>query len=118
MQTTRFLCGLALPAALLLGSLGVATAQRGEGTPEARQACTPDAMRLCSQFIPDAGKVKTCMLSKRGQLSQACRVAMRGGAPRGGATRGRAARVRSARATPRRKHRARRVVRVHHTHRG
>ena len=114
MRTTRFLCGLALPAALLLGGLSVATAQRGEGTPEARQACTPDAMRLCSQFIPDAGKVKTCMLSKRGQLSQACRVAMRGGTARGGTVR----RATRARGTPRGRHRTRRVVRVHHTHRG
>jgi len=101
MRTMRFLCWLALPAALLLCGLSVATAQRSfEGSAEARQACTPDAMRLCSEFIPDAARVKACMLRKRGQLSQACRVAMRGG-PRHG-NRGR--------------RRARRAVRVHHHH--
>ena len=103
MRTTRFLCWLAVPAALLLGGLSVATARPiAEGTPEARQACTPDAMRLCSEFIPDAERVKACMLRKRAQLSQACRVAMRG-APRHG--------------VPRHRYRVRRVH-PHHHHRG
>ena len=105
MRTTRFLCWLALPAALLLGGLSVATAQRisAEGTAEARQACTPDAMRLCSEFIPDAERVKACMLRRRAQLSPACRVAMRG-VPRRG--------------VPRHRHRPRRVAHAHHHHRG
>ncbi len=96
MRTMRFPCWLALPAALLLGGTSMATARpSAEGSAEARQACTPDAMRLCSEFIPDAAKVKACMLHKRAQLSTACRVAMRGG--------------------PRlRAHRARRVVRRYH----
>jgi hypothetical protein len=104
MRTTRFLCWLALPAALVVGGLSVATARpiAHEGTPEARQACTPDAMRLCSEFIPDAERVKACMLRKRAQLSPACRVAMRG-APRRG--------------VPRHRHRVRRVHPRHH-HRG
>lgn len=76
MRMMRFVCWLALPAGLLLGSLNGASAQ---GSDEARQACTPDAMRLCSEFIPDAEKVKSCMLRKRAQLSEACRLAMRGG---------------------------------------
>ena len=111
MRTTRFLRWLALPAALLLGGLSVATARSisAEGTAEARQACTPDAMRLCSEFIPDAARVKACMLRKRGQLSAACRIAMRGGVPRHhGATR---------RGVPRHRHRVRRVHPRHH-HRG
>lgn len=85
MLTTRFLCWLALPAALVLGGLSLATAAPvAEGSAEARQACTPDAMRLCSEFIPDVARVKACMLRKRRQLSMACRVAMRGRAPRRG----------------------------------
>jgi hypothetical protein len=80
MRTMRFLCWLALPAALVLGGISMATARPlAEGSAEARQACTPDAMRLCSEFIPDAARVKACMLRKRAQLSPACRVAMRGG---------------------------------------
>ena len=114
MRTMRFLCRLALPAALLLGGLSVATAQsRFQGSAEARQACTPDAMRLCSEFIPDAERVKACMLRKRGQLSQACRVAMRGGVPRRGVARHGVAR----RGEPRHRHHVRRVHPRHH-HRG
>jgi hypothetical protein len=75
MLKLRLVCTLALPAGLLLGSLGAASAQ-GES---AREACTPDAMRLCNEFIPDEARVKSCMLSKRSQLSEACRLAMRSG---------------------------------------
>ena len=74
MPTMRLVCALALPVGILLGSLGAASAQ---GSDAAREACTPDAMRLCNEFIPDEGKVKSCMLSKRSQLSEACRLAMR-----------------------------------------
>lgn len=76
MRTMRFICWLALPVGLLIGSISGAGAQ---GSEEARQACTPDAMRLCSEFIPDAAKVRSCMLRKRGELSEACRTAMRRG---------------------------------------
>jgi hypothetical protein len=69
-------CWLALLVGALLCRLDGAAAQ---GSPEAQQACTPDAMRLCSEFIPDVPKVTACMLAKRSQLSEACRVAMRGG---------------------------------------
>lgn len=71
------LAWLGLAAGILVGG---ATAANAQASQDVRQACTPDAMRLCSEFIPDAGKVKTCMLHKRGQLSEACRTAMRGGA--------------------------------------
>jgi hypothetical protein len=76
MSTIRFICSWALPVGILLGGLNGASAQ---GSPDAREACTPDAMRLCNEFIPDEARVKSCMLSKRSQLSEACRLAMRGG---------------------------------------
>ena len=80
MSTIRFICSLALPAGMLLASLNGAGAQ---GSDAAREACTPDAMRLCNEFIPDEARVKSCMLSKRSQLSEACRLAMRGGPAEG-----------------------------------
>jgi hypothetical protein len=83
---------IVLPAALLFVAvtvMGIGVASAQQGTPEARQACTPDAMRLCSDFIPDVAKVTHCMMAKRGQLSAACRSAMAGG---GGARRGYATR--------------------------
>ena len=73
MRIMRVICRLALPAGVLLCCLNGAGAQ---GSVDVRQACTPDAMRLCSEFIPDPEKVKTCMLSKRSQLSEQCRTAM------------------------------------------
>jgi hypothetical protein len=73
MLKKRLICALALLVGMLLGGIGAANA---EGSEAARQACTPDAMRLCSEFMPDQAKVKSCMLSKRSQLSEACQLAM------------------------------------------
>jgi hypothetical protein len=50
---------------------GIAAAQ-SQGSDEARRACTPDVFRLCSEFIPDAGKITACLKAKRDQLSPAC----------------------------------------------
>jgi hypothetical protein len=81
MRIMLFVCSLALPVGILLGAVNGAGAQ---GSDEVRQACTPDAMRLCSEFIPDAERVKKCMLSKRSQLSEPCRTAMAKGRKAGG----------------------------------
>jgi hypothetical protein len=54
-------------------SLSGAAAEVSE---EARQACTGDAMRLCSDFIPDVQQVTACMMRKRAQVSPGCRLAM------------------------------------------
>jgi hypothetical protein len=76
MRIIRHVCLLALPAAaLLLSGVAGASAQ----AVDVRQACTPDAMRLCNEFIPDEGKVKSCMMAKRAQLSVECRTAIAGG---------------------------------------
>jgi hypothetical protein len=86
LRTLYFACRTLLPAGLLLiaiAAMGMGDAAAQQGTPEARQACTPDAMRLCSDFIPDVAKVTRCMMAKRGQLSAACRMAMAGGGQRG-----------------------------------
>ena len=79
LRTMHLACRLLLPAGLLLialATIGVGSAAAQQGTPEAREACTPDAMRLCSDFIPDVAKVTRCMMAKRSQLSAACRMAM------------------------------------------
>jgi hypothetical protein len=51
-----------------------------QGSDAARQACTPDAMRLCSDVIPDVARVTACMKANSSQLSPGCRVFVRGGA--------------------------------------
>jgi hypothetical protein len=71
-------CGPTLAAALLLigmSAMGITDAA-AQGSPEARQTCTPDAMRLCSEFTSDVSQTTKCMMAKRGQLSAACRMAM------------------------------------------
>lgn len=76
MRMTRFVCWLALPVGLIVGGINGASAEVSDAV---RQACTPDAMRLCSEFIPDPAKVRTCMMRKRRELSTECTTAMRGG---------------------------------------
>jgi hypothetical protein len=60
---------LGLAAAVLAPAIALA-----QGTPEQRAACQPDAMRLCSEFIPDVDAITACMTKKRLRLSHACRV--------------------------------------------
>ena len=67
------LAGAVFLLALLFCRLDGASAQ---GSDAARQACTPDAMRLCSDFISDVSQTTRCMMAKRAQWSPACRAAM------------------------------------------
>src|ERR1700720_1008574 len=69
---------LAASAAISGLVLAVALAQApaaAQGTPQQQQACTPDVMRLCNQFIPDVAKISACMSRNRANISQACRDA-------------------------------------------
>jgi hypothetical protein len=77
MQMLRFVRWLVLPVGVLVGGINAASAQVSQ---EIEQACTPDAMRLCSEFIPDRAKITGCMMRKRHELSETCLAAMRGGA--------------------------------------
>jgi hypothetical protein len=44
-----------------------------QGSLEERRACTPDAIRLCREFIPDPGKIAACLIARKAQLSDLCR---------------------------------------------
>ena len=48
-------------------------------TDEQVSACTPDVMRLCSDAIPDEGRIIKCMMQKKKQISSACMMVMRKG---------------------------------------
>lgn len=74
MRFASFACGAVVLAGALTYQLTVAGAQ---GSPEAREACTPDAMRLCSEFIPDVAKITACMKKRHRELSKECVTAMR-----------------------------------------
>jgi hypothetical protein len=58
------------------GGSGAQSTAIGQVSQSARQACTPDALRLCSDYIPDVGRITACMRAKSAQLSTPCRAAM------------------------------------------
>ncbi len=58
-----------LIAATIIASAEPAAAQ---GTEQEREACTPDAWRLCGQFIPDADRITNCLRNAGPRLSPAC----------------------------------------------
>ena len=43
---------------------------------DAAERCTPDVMRLCSEFVPDADRIVKCLKVKRRQLSPSCSGAL------------------------------------------
>ena len=47
-----------------------------------RRACTPDVLRLCSEFIPNADEITICLREKNAELSDACRTAFEAGMKR------------------------------------
>jgi hypothetical protein len=77
-QSRIFQAGLLLAMALSVSLLpGAAQAY----TPEQQQACTGDALQLCSEFVPDVDRVTACMIRKKSQLSPGCRVYFRSPEP-------------------------------------
>jgi hypothetical protein len=62
--------------ALAIGfSLSFSVAARAfEVTEAQREACTPDAFRLCSAEIPDGDRVAACMQANVANLSAPCRA--------------------------------------------
>jgi hypothetical protein len=76
---------LRFKTSLAAATLGLAVAvliQPGAGfayTPEQQQACTPDAMRLCGEFVPNVDAITACMIQKKAQLSPQCAVFFRRG---------------------------------------
>jgi hypothetical protein len=69
----RFATGAVFLSAALSMMASVALSQGAEGTPEQQEACTPDVMKLCGTFIPDAGRVKECLIQRIAVLSLRCR---------------------------------------------
>src|ERR1700754_229717 len=60
------------------GSLALllAAAPASAQAPDAADRCTPDVMRLCSEFVPDADRIVQCLKVKRKQLSPSCASAL------------------------------------------
>lgn len=53
-------------------TLLLAVAPASAQAPDAADRCTPDVMRLCSEFVPDADRIVVCLKAKRRQLSPSC----------------------------------------------
>lgn len=61
----------------LAGALTIMSAPaRAQAPINPEQACTPDVMRLCSDFIPDRKEITACLIKKRRLLSPDCRTVM------------------------------------------
>ena len=67
-QSRSLLCAVAgvLTVLMVAGGTRPAAAQASD----AADRCTPDVMRLCSEFIPDADRIVGCLKAKRRQLSR------------------------------------------------
>jgi hypothetical protein len=65
-------CGRLAAAAFFLVIPIASFAQENQGTPEQREACTPDAMRLCGAFLLDPRSVEACLRAAGPRLSPPC----------------------------------------------
>jgi hypothetical protein len=59
-----------MAAVMTIGTVAIAHAQGG--TDAQREACTPDAFRLCTMAMPDEGRVENCLRAAGARLSRAC----------------------------------------------
>jgi hypothetical protein len=62
-------------ALALLSATASPAPSSSQGTLEQRLACTPDVLRLCSAFIPDADEITICLRERNAELGDACRTA-------------------------------------------
>jgi len=81
MKIGSFKTMLAAGLVLTLGAFATpAGAQRaddmrgGGGNP-----CVGDAQKICNEFIPDRGKVASCLFKNKAKLTPACRAELGGG---------------------------------------
>lgn len=72
-MTRRPAC-LPVAAVGLLAVLAGAAPAAAQGTEEERRACTPDAMRLCREYIPNVDRIIACMVARRAELSPECQA--------------------------------------------
>ena len=67
MQRMVLACALSIAAT-------AAWSQEYRGTWEQQMACSPDVWRLCSDQIPDVGRIVACLRANTPQLSNNCRA--------------------------------------------
>ena len=67
----RLVC-LSMVVAIALPIMGQNGALAQQGTPEQQEACEPDVMRLCGNFIPDVDRIVACLKDNEPNLNSAC----------------------------------------------
>ena len=87
MPTQRIVLSLAVAIAGI-GAIAPASSQEYRGTWEQQMACTPDVWRLCSDQVPDVGRIVTCLRQNTPQLSNNCRAVFETNAEQQQANRG------------------------------
>jgi|GEM_PF-3347153 len=70
MMAARLRLLVVLPAISMIGTAPAIS--QSNYSFEEEQACTSDAFRLCSEFIPDVSRITACMQAKQDQLSPRC----------------------------------------------
>jgi hypothetical protein len=85
-QSRPLLCAAAGMLTVLM--VTSATKPAAAQASDAADRCTPDVMRLCNEFIPDADRIVACLKAKRRQLTPSCLTALQ---PSGGKSRRRRA---------------------------
>jgi hypothetical protein len=79
----QLILGFAVPAGFAMAMFALAPSPAAaQGTPQQRAACEGDAMRLCSEHVPDVNRITACMSRNRRLLSPACRAVFDGGSKR------------------------------------
>jgi hypothetical protein len=73
-STRRLILCLAVPTGLALMAMLAPSLVAAQGTPQQRAACEDEAKWLCSNYIPDEGAIKACMLRNLKALSPRCRA--------------------------------------------
>lgn len=69
-QNISKLSSAIMAAAMMVGT--VATVHAQGGTEAQREACMPDAFKLCAMAMPDEGRVENCLRAAAPRLSRAC----------------------------------------------
>src|SRR6185295_20280040 len=80
MKITSWKSGsLAAAFCLALGASPAAAQRADDMRGGGQHPCAGDAQRICSEFIPDRGKVASCLFKNKRQLSSACQTSLGGG---------------------------------------
>jgi hypothetical protein len=76
LRSNRFLPSSTIVAGLLVGVVAYFAATPGFTEQTGEQACAPDVMRLCREFVPDHARIAACLLKNSRHLSPACHTVM------------------------------------------